>query len=210
MLGEFIHAGKLFIVKHPHDPLSEDEMPCRFGTIKDAELFFKYAIANRFTCQEIIEITKWYLPFSSPSTDGCSSEIQEKRLNLLLQELVRGNLILVQKTVLTMTRAEREQCAKVYEIYTGIEMTPSRWNREAADLLGEMVRQVEQCSRALGTFMAFFPRELPEKGAWQWLAGIMLRIIENEAMIKKGYARTICLKTVTKKFEISIAETILQ
>ena len=38
----------------------------------------------------------------------------------------------------------------------------------------------------------------------------MLRIIENEAMIKKGYAKTICLKTVTKKFEISIAETILQ
>jgi hypothetical protein len=94
---------------------------------------------------------------------------------------------------------EKEQCAKVYKIYTGEEIEAFRWNRKAADLLAEMVKEIEVCSRKLGTVLACFPKSLPGNGEWLWLAEIVLDIIKNEALIHKGYLHTTCIQQITER-----------
>jgi hypothetical protein len=200
MLGEFIHNGKLFSIKRPHEKIAEDEVRWTFNTLKDAEFFFRYAFADPFTRKEITDITKYYLPFACQQINKCPEHVEEQRLVLLMNELVKGEVILIQKKIITMTNKEKEDCSKIYKIYTDIEIEPFRWNKGAADLLGEMVRIIEDCTRVLSTLKALVPKDLPSKGSWIWLAEIVLEIIENEVKIRRGYVNNVCFQNAVESY----------
>ena len=153
MHGEIIHGGKLYMVKSRSEPLAPDEVPCDFKTLTDAQLFFRYVMADPFARDDIIEITKYFLPMRCGPYPNCPQPIQDEKLNTLCMEILQGGLILVRKRPGELTAAEKEQCAKVYKIYTGEEIEAFRWNRKAADLLAEMVKEIEVCSRKLGTVL---------------------------------------------------------
>ncbi len=57
MLGEFIHGGKLSIVKSQAEPMAPDEVPFNFKSLQDAQGFFRYVMADPFARNDIIEIT---------------------------------------------------------------------------------------------------------------------------------------------------------
>jgi hypothetical protein len=209
MHGEIIHGGKLYKVKPRYEPLAPDEMPCDFKSLKDVQLFFRYIMVDPFARDDVIEITKYFLPMRCGPYTNCPQPIQDEKLNALCMEILQGGLILVRKRCGELTAAEKEQCAKVYKIYTGEEIEASRWNRNTADILAEMVRDIEECSRDFGTVLACFPKSLPSKGEWLWLAEIVVDIIKNEALIRKGYVNTICLKTGVKKYEIKLKKKLL-
>lgn len=196
MHGEIIHGGKLYKVKPRIEPLAPNEVPCDFKSLKDVQLFFRYVMADPFARDDVIEITKYFLPARCGPYKNCPQPIQDEKLNALCMEIFQGGFILVQKRCGELTAAEKEQCAKVYKIYTREEIEAFRWNRKAADLLAEMVRLVESCSRDLGTVLACIPRQLPEKGEWLWLAEIVVGIIKNEVLIRKGYVLTTCIQRV--------------
>jgi hypothetical protein len=97
MLGEFIHAGELYIIKNRAEPIAEDEWPFEFKTFKDAQLFLDSAAGNKFARNKMLEIAAFFLPFACQQNNGGSSKIQEQRLLLLVQELFEGNLVLLCK-----------------------------------------------------------------------------------------------------------------
>lgn len=97
MLGEFIHAGEWYVIKNRAEPVAEDECPFEFKTFEDAQLFFEGAVGNEFSRNEMLEIATFFLPFAFQQNNGGSSKIQEQRLQLLVQELLEGNLVLLCK-----------------------------------------------------------------------------------------------------------------
>ncbi len=97
MLGEFVRAGKWYIIKNRAEPVAEDERPFEFKTFKDAQLFFEGAVGNVLSLDEMLEITTFFLPFACQQDNGGSSKIQKQRLQLLVQELLEGNLVLLCK-----------------------------------------------------------------------------------------------------------------
>lgn len=97
MLGEFVHAGKRYIIKNRAEPVAEDEWPFEFKTFKDAQLFFEDAVGSKYSRNEMLEIATFFLPFACRQNHGGSSWNQELRLQLLVQELLDGNLVLLRK-----------------------------------------------------------------------------------------------------------------
>lgn len=97
MIGEFIHADKLYVIKNRAEPIAEDEWPHEFKTFKDAQLFLESALGNKFSRNIMLEIAAFFLPFACQRNNGGSRKIQEQRLLLLVQELFEGNLVLLCK-----------------------------------------------------------------------------------------------------------------
>ncbi|MGD9366290.1 MAG: hypothetical protein PVH87_11365 [Desulfobacteraceae bacterium] len=97
MLGEFVHAGRRYIIKNRTEPVAEDEWPFEFETFKEAQFFFQGAIGSKFSRNEMLEIAAFFLPFACQQDNGGSEEIQEQQLQLLVQELLEGSLVLLCK-----------------------------------------------------------------------------------------------------------------
>ncbi len=104
MIGEFVYAGRWYIIKNRAEPVAEDERPFEFKTFKDARLFFEGAVGNALSRNEMFEIVTFFLPFACLQNNGGSSKIQEKQLQLLAQELHEGNLVLLCKSPQPATR----------------------------------------------------------------------------------------------------------
>ncbi|MGD9367203.1 MAG: hypothetical protein PVH87_16005 [Desulfobacteraceae bacterium] len=97
MLGEFVYAGKWYVIKNKAEPVAEDEWPFEFKTFKDAQLFFEGAVGNAFSRNAMLEIATFFLPFACQQNNSGSGKIQEQRLQLLVRELLEGNLVLLCK-----------------------------------------------------------------------------------------------------------------
>jgi hypothetical protein len=185
----------------PHEPIAEDEAGIEFKTVADAVSFFSYAMRDPFTREDLKEITKFYLPYVK------AADIEEKRLDMLYRELVRGRLILVQVVIVTITRVQKEQCAKLFKLYTGIHTKAFRWNEEAADMLAGMVFQVDECSRRMGVVNAAIPKKPPVKlvPSWRWwLKNFINSLIKEDDLLGKGYVNKKCLEETSNKFTTRI------
>lgn len=97
MIGEFVHAGKWYIIKNKAEPVAEDEWTFEFKTFKDLRLFLEGVVGNKFSRNDLLEIAAFFLPFAGQLNKGDSSNIQEQHLQLLVQELLEGNLVLLCK-----------------------------------------------------------------------------------------------------------------
>ena len=97
MIGEFIYAGKLYTIKNRAEPVDEDEWPFEFKTFKDAKLFLESTVGNKFYRNEMLEIAAFFLPFVCHQNNDSSIKNQERRLQLLVQELLVGNLVILRK-----------------------------------------------------------------------------------------------------------------
>lgn len=206
MLGEFFHNGKRYIVKMPHEPMAEDEARIEFKTVADAESFFSYAMRDPLTSEDLKEITKFYLPYVK------AADIEGKRLDMLYRELVQGRLILVHVFIVTITPAQKEQCARLFRLYTGIETEAFRWNEEAADELAKMIWEVDRCSREMGAVNAVIPKKPPLKlkPSWRWwLKNFISNLIREEDLLCKGYVNAQCLKEAVRKYKNHIRSKFL-
>lgn len=206
MLGEFFHNGKRYIIKMPHEPMAEDEAGIEFKTMADAELFFSYAMRDPSTREDLKEITKFFLPYVK------AADIEGKRLDMLYRELVEGRLILVHVFIVSITPAQKEQCAKLFKLYTGIETEAFRWNEEAADLLADMVWYIDRCSRETGVVNAVIPKKPPLKliPSWRWwLKNFISNLIREEDLLGKGYVNVQCLKEAVRKYKNPIRSKFL-
>ncbi len=212
MLGEFSHGGKLYEIKSILDPIAPNECPFDFKLKEDVQAFFMYVMADAFTRKEVIEITRWFVSGFYGPKGKTSMHTDEKRLNQLYHELLTGDLILVQKRVVSLSKEQKKQCAKLLQIYTEIETSPQRWNEKSADLLAEMVWSVEECSRAMGALSAFFPKNMPPnlKPSWRWwLTNVIFDLLKNENKIRKGYVNTLCLNQAIANYKSVILDELI-
>jgi hypothetical protein len=213
MLGEFSYAGKLYEIKLSIAKRDDNDLLFEFKTIQDVRTFFVVAMAaDTLTRNEILEILPFFLPGAAHSSSNNKKHLEQKRLDLLYEEIASGSLIVVQKRILTMTKTQKEQCARLFKIYTEIETEPHHWNEKAADLLAEMVWQVEDCSRGMGMLSAFFPKKLPLnlKPSWRWwLTNVILDLLMNEAKIRKGYVNTICLNEAIAAYRTVVQDRLI-
>ena len=88
-----------------------------------------------------------------------------------------------------LTTEEKKKCAALFEIYSGIQTEPYRWNDHAAETLSEMIDRLKNCSDGIASLYAVIPRpyELRSlEGLKEWLMRIPVDIIEAQAKIRKG------------------------
>lgn len=97
MIGEFVHAGSCYIIKNKAEPVDEDEWKFEFKTFKAAQLFLEGVFGNKFSRNDLLETAAFFLPFACKQNKCDSRKIQEQRLQLLMQELLEGNLVLLCK-----------------------------------------------------------------------------------------------------------------
>lgn len=104
---------------------------------------------------------------------------------------------------MSMTMADKEKCAEIYEIYTGgIHTEPAKWNERAADLLAKMVFDIERCTRGLAAARAVWPINI--KVGWGYLVKVVYHIIKGEAKLRQGYVHTACLDISIGVYKSSI------
>jgi hypothetical protein len=120
MLGEFVHAGMRYIIKNRTEPVAEDEWPFEFETFKDAQFFFQGAVGSKFSRNEMLEIAAFFLPFACQQDDGSSEEIQEQQLQLLVQELLEGSLVLLCKKRYQKWPIKPRRAANNHKISTAV------------------------------------------------------------------------------------------
>lgn len=97
MIGEFIYAGELYTIKNRAEPVADDEWPFEFKTYKDAKLFLKSTVGNKYYRNEMLKIAAFFFPFTCQQNNESFIRIQEQQLQLLWQELLGGNLVLLCK-----------------------------------------------------------------------------------------------------------------
>jgi hypothetical protein len=108
----------------------------------------------------------------------------------------------------TMTLNEKQQCAEVYEIYTGEQTPVDKWNTKAALLLAEMVHKIEECSLALSSVKAIWPST--SKVTWTWLVKIPYELIKNKSKVRNGYVNQTCLDRATATYKSSILNELIK
>lgn len=110
---------------------------------------------------------------------------------------------------MSMTMAEKEKCAEIYEIYTGgIHTEPSKWNERAGDLLAKMVYEIEKCTRGMAAARAVWPNNI--KVGWGYLVKVVYHIIKGEAKLRQGYVNTACLGQGIAVFNTSIQNELIR
>ncbi len=74
-----------------------------------------------------------------------------------------------------MTIEDKKKCAEVFETLTGKKTNPESWNKNAGDLLAEMVARLIYCSDA----MDFVPRPAGFKPGWGYIVKYVYGVINR-------------------------------
>jgi hypothetical protein len=214
MFGEFDHEGKLYEIKRSFDPPESNDYPCKFNTFADVKGFFTFVMADPLSRKEILQITKFFLPYADRA--GKSRQlIEEERLNQLCKEILDGDLRVVQKRIVTMTQEQKKQCARLFKIFTEIDTEPERWNEKAADILADMINEIKRCSEGMAFLDAMIPKRppvgpTPWKPTWRWwLCNFILNFLKNEDKIRRGFVYVPCHDALVLQYRKLIIEKLM-
>lgn len=94
MLGEFIFQNNVYKVKTTLDPISPQDHPIKFQSLKEAQFFFGRAERDPFTREELLEAAQWLRPSTCRPPANCPKPTEEALLDELCLQVFKGDLIL--------------------------------------------------------------------------------------------------------------------
>ncbi|MCP4746937.1 MAG: hypothetical protein GY874_12495 [Desulfobacteraceae bacterium] len=106
-----------------------------------------------------------------------------------------------------LTMEEKEKYSALFELYTGQNVSPYKWNDNAVEALSEMISKLQDCTIGIGSLSTVIPQAkeiiLGVKGLEDWAKRVPLDILKVWVMTKKH----LVVSKICSDFGLSILKT---